>query len=169
MPEPTDSREALMRRALTLACVVAAFVAPGGIACTATPDIHQTDQAKSTACFDCHATAYEAVQTPPHVGVFPTTCGDCHATSAWTPAIDEHPEAKFPITTGPHANKAIGCADCHITSLGSDVGGQNTDCVHCHIGAHDTPAIDAVHAGVANYPGSMPTSPPTCLGCHPSG
>jgi hypothetical protein len=161
---------ALASRALALACAAAASVALGAVACTATQDdIHQSDQAKSMACVGCHFTAYEAVQTPLHVGVLPTTCGDCHGTSAWVPTIDQHPEAKFPIRTGAHANKAIGCNDCHIPSLGSDIGGRNTDCVHCHIGAHDAPAIDATHAGVANYPGSMPTSPPTCLGCHPSG
>ena len=123
------------------------------------------------ACVDCHFTAYEAVQTPLHAGVFPTTCADCHGTSAWVPTLDQHPEAKFPITSGSHANKAIGCADCHIPSLGSDVGGQNTDCVHCHLGAHNTPDIDSAHSMVSGYMGSMPTSPPTCLnaGCHPSG
>jgi hypothetical protein len=158
-------------RALALACALAASVALGGAACTGTQDIHQTSEAKSKACYDCHSTAYQIVQTPVHVGVMPTTCADCHSTNAWIPAAGGHPEDKFPITTGSHANPAIGCSDCHIASLGADTGGQNTDCVHCHLGAHNTPAIDSAHTGVANYPGSAPTSPPSCLnaGCHPSG
>jgi hypothetical protein len=155
--------------ALACACSLAGLAALG--ACTGTQDIHQTSQAKNKACYDCHATAYQIVQTPKHDGIYPTTCGDCHATTWWVPAAGGHPEAKFPITTGSHANAGILCSDCHIASLGSDTGGQNTDCVHCHLGAHNTPTIDSAHTGVANYPGSAPTSPPSCLtaGCHPSG
>jgi hypothetical protein len=156
--------------ALAFVCAAAASISLEG-ACSNTDDIHQTAQAQQKACFDCHAVAYNLVTTPVHAGVFPTTCGDCHSTSQWIPAAGGHPESKFPITTGSHANKAIACSDCHIASLGSDVGGQNTDCVHCHLGAHNAPSIDSAHSGVANYPGSAPTSPPGCLnvGCHPSG
>ncbi|MGH7298272.1 MAG: hypothetical protein ACRELB_25255, partial [Polyangiaceae bacterium] len=149
--------------ALAVACTIAALLPLGGAGCTGIQNVHETAQAKNKACFDCHATAYDEVQTPVHAGVYPTTCSDCHSTNGWSPAAGGHPEAKFPITTGSHANAAIGCGDCHIASLGSDVGGQNTDCVHCHIGAHNTPAIDAVHASVSGYPGSTPTSPPSCL------
>ncbi len=156
-------------RALALALAAAGSLAI--LSCGGNDDIHLTEQAKSKACYDCHATAYELTQAPVHSGVYPTTCVDCHSTVAWIPASAGHPESKFPITTGSHANKAIGCADCHVSSRGSDTGGQNCDCVHCHIGAHETPAIDATHAGVAGYPGSSLTSPPSCLksGCHPSG
>ena len=156
--------------ALSMACSLAALVALGE-GCAGTQDVHQTELARSKACFDCHSSAYNLVQKPLHLGVYPTTCGDCHATTAWSPAAGGHPEAKFPITTGSHANAAIGCADCHIASLGADTAGQNTDCVHCHVGAHNTPAIDAVHTTVSGYPGSAPTSPPSCLnaGCHPTG
>jgi hypothetical protein len=149
-------------------CLLAAALA-GAPACSGTDDIHQTAEAKSKACFDCHSTAYESVQTPLHAGVYPTTCSDCHATTGWVPA-GGHPEAKFPITTGSHANKAISCPDCHIYSLGSDIAGQNTDCTHCHIGAHNAPALDGLHTGVTGYPGTPP-SPHSCLaaGCHPSG
>jgi hypothetical protein len=151
--------------------VFAAVVTTDGVGCAGTQDIHETSEAKSRVCFDCHSSAYAIVKTPVHQGVYPTTCNLCHSTTAWIPASQGHPESKFPITTGSHANKAIGCADCHIAALGSDVSGQNTDCVHCHLGAHNTPAIDAVHAGITTYPGSAPTSPPSCLqaGCHPSG
>jgi hypothetical protein len=157
--------------ALPTPCALAACAAIFGAACAGTQDIHETQQAKNKACFQCHSTAYDLVQTPKHVGVYPTTCSDCHSTIAWIPAAGGHPEAKFPITTGSHSNPAIGCSDCHIASLGADTGGQNTDCVHCHLGAHGTPAIDAAHTSVANYMGSSPTSPPSCLsaGCHPSG
>jgi hypothetical protein len=153
-------------------CGFAAIVALDGAGCAGTGDIHSTSEAKSKACFDCHSEAYQIVKTPVHVNVYPTTCNLCHSTNAWVPASQGHPESKFPITTGSHANKDIICSDCHIASLGSDVGGQNTDCVHCHLGAHNTPAIDATHAALgAAYPGSAPTSPPSCLkaGCHPSG
>jgi hypothetical protein len=158
-------------RALGLACVVATVASMFVAACTGTDDIHRTDAARSKACYDCHSTAYQVVRTPKHAGVYPTTCSDCHSTTAWVPATGGHPESKFPIRTGSHANKAIGCADCHIASRGSDGNGFNCDCVHCHIGAHETPAIDAVHKAVAGYPGSMLTSPPSCLksGCHPTG
>lgn len=155
--------------ALLVACALSPLLALGN-GCASTDDIHRTAEAKSKSCYDCHSTAYAVVKTPVHEGLFPTTCADCHATTSWIPAAGGHPEAKFPITTGSHANKGIACADCHIASLGSDVGGQNTDCTHCHLGAHNTPAIDAVHAGIPNYPGA-PASPHSCLnaGCHPSG
>lgn len=161
----------LRSSALAVACSLAALAALGSAACTGTQDIHQTSEAKSKQCYDCHATAYDIVQTPPHAGVLPTTCSDCHATTGWVPAAGGHPEDKFPITTGSHANAGIACNDCHVPSQGSYAGGQNCDCVHCHLGAHNTPAIDATHAGVAGYTGSTPTSPPSCLtaGCHPSG
>ena len=162
---------ALSSHTLVLACVVGGCAALSGAACAGTDDIHQTEEAKNKACYACHSTAYQVVQAPKHVGVYPTTCADCHSTTAWIPAAAGHPEAKFPIKTGSHSNPAIGCADCHIASRGTSAGGFNCDCVHCHIGAHNTPAIDAVHSGVTGYTGSMPTSPPTCIaaGCHPSG
>ncbi|HEY2517971.1 MAG TPA: hypothetical protein VGI39_44175 [Polyangiaceae bacterium] len=154
-----------------LGCVcLAAALAALAPACQGNEDVHQTQEALSGACYDCHSSAYQVVKTPVHVGVYPTTCADCHTTTAWIPAVSGHPEAQFPITTGSHANKGIGCADCHIASLGPSTGGQNTDCMHCHLGAHNTPGIDATHAGIAGYPGT-PASPHSCLnaGCHPSG
>jgi hypothetical protein len=157
--------------ALVLVCASAALAAFGGAACSGTTDIHQTSTAKNKQCFDCHSTAYNLVTNPQHAGSFPTTCADCHSTTAWIPAAGGHPEDKFPITTGSHANAGITCGDCHIAANGSDTGGQNCDCIDCHIGAHNAPAVDALHSGVSNYPGSTPTSPPSCLqsGCHPTG
>ena len=157
--------------ALCVGCALAATALLAVASCSSNDDIHLTQGAKTKACYDCHSTAFQTVQTPKHVGVYPTTCAECHATSWWVPASTGHPESKFPITTGSHANRAIGCADCHVLSQGSDMGGQNCDCIHCHIGAHVTPAIDTVHTGIAGYAGSTPMSPPSCLksGCHPTG
>lgn len=153
-----------------LTSALAAVLASYGGGCTTT-NIHDTSQARSEPCVHCHSAAYNQVQTPVHVGVYPDTCADCHNTSAWSPATGGHPEAMFPITTGSHANKAIGCNDCHIESLGPDIGGQNTDCVDCHIGAHTTPSIDSAHTTVAGYTPSSTSMPHSCLaaGCHPSG
>jgi len=154
-----------------LCCALGAVAALAIASCASTNDIHLTEEAKSKACYDCHSAAYELAQTPKHLGLYPTTCAECHVTRGWVPASSGHPESKFPITSGSHSNKAIGCADCHIAAQGPDTGGQNCDCTHCHIGAHVTPTIDAVHIGVSGYPGSTPTATPSCrgVGCHPSG
>jgi hypothetical protein len=124
-----------------------------------------------TACVGCHLANFQASTFPGH-NMFPQTCADCHTTTAWTGASGgTHPEANFPITTGSHANAGIICTDCHISALGSPVAGKNTDCVHCHLGAHNTPTIDATHTmlNVAGYPGPNATSPNFCLSCHPKG
>jgi len=157
--------------ALGLLFPLAAAASLAVASCVGNDDIHLSPEAKTQACFSCHASAYQLAQTPKHLGVLPTGCANCHATRGWIPASSGHPESKFPIASGSHANPAIGCADCHIASQGSDVGGQNCDCTHCHLGAHDAPDIDGVHTGLAGYLGSAPTSPPSCLhsGCHPSG
>jgi hypothetical protein len=157
--------------ALAFTCLCMTGAAVWGPACTGTQNIHDTEAVRGEACYSCHTAAYMQVQTPKHVGVYPTTCEVCHSTTAWFPAAGGHPEAKFPILTGAHHNAAIGCTDCHIPSLGSDVLGQNTDCVHCHIGAHQTPAIDGAHTTVKNYVPSSASMPHNCLtaGCHPMG
>ena len=151
-------------------CVFAAIAGSSGTACN-NPNIHDTDQASGQPCANCHITAYKLVQNPKHRGVLPETCENCHSTTAWIPASGGHPESKFPITTGAHANKAIACNDCHIASLGEDSAGQNTDCIHCHLGAHTIPSIDAAHTKVAAYMPASTSMPHSCLtaGCHPSG
>jgi hypothetical protein len=126
-----------------------------------------------TACAGCHAADFQraVMMFPVHSG-YPMTCDGCHSTTLWTGASGgTHPEARFPIKTGSHSNVAIACADCHIAALGSPVMGQNTDCVHCHIGAHQRPAMDAAHArlNVAGYPGPNAASPNFCFSCHPKG
>lgn len=154
-----------------IACALAAIAPLAVASCGGNDDIHLTQEAKGKTCYQCHSSAYALAQAPKHQGVYPTTCANCHATRSWIPAAAGHPESKFPIATGSHSNQAIACADCHVASRGPDTGGRNCDCVHCHIGAHETPAIDAVHTAVNGYPGSSPTSPPSCLGsgCHPRG
>jgi hypothetical protein len=125
-----------------------------------------------TACAGCHSADFQtAVGKVSGHSAFAQTCADCHTTTAWTGAGGgTHPEANFPITTGSHS-KGIACADCHIASRGSPVGGQNTDCIHCHLGAHNQPAIDTVHTNlnVAGYPGPNASSPNFCLPCHKKG
>jgi hypothetical protein len=122
-------------------------------------------------CVGCHLANYKSSPYPTH-NTFPQTCGDCHNTTDWAHVNGGiHPENKFPINTGVHSNAGISaCADCHIASLGSPVKGANTDCIHCHLGAHNQPAIDAAHASLgAQYPGANASSPHFCLSCHPSG
>ena len=124
-----------------------------------------------TACVGCHLADYQGSTFPGH-DMFPQTCADCHGTTAWTPASGGvHPEANFPIATGSHFSTGIICTDCHISALGSPVKGQNTDCIDCHLGAHQEPTIDATHTllKVPNYPGPNAASPNFCLSCHPTG
>lgn len=150
-----------------LAAAGLAFAFGVDVGCTQT-NVHDTPAATGTPCVQCHAAAYENVQTPVHKGVYPQTCGDCHGRASWT-AAGGHPEANFPIKTGAHASPAIQCSDCHISSLGAATGGQNTDCIHCHVGAHTITTVDATHAGIAGYTKANPATPHSCLGCHPKG
>ena len=122
-----------------------------------------------TACVGCHLAQYEASPYPSH-GTFPKTCASCHITSNWTTvSAGIHPEAKFAITKGPHSI-GVGCADCHIAEAGSPVLGANCDCIHCHLGAHNAPAIDSAHTGLgAAYTPSASAPPSSCRNCHPSG
>ncbi len=130
-----------------------------------------------TACQNCHMAAYNASTAPMHSS-FPKTCGDCHTTSFdWgvaglQPGRGEHPNNLFPISGGLGShNNGIGCTDCHNADAGSPVKGQNCDCIHCHLGAHNSPAIDAVHAslGAAYSPTTNTTTGTYCLVCHPHG
>jgi hypothetical protein len=121
-------------------------------------------------CVTCHLADYQNSTYPVH-DTLPQTCPDCHTTAGFKPATGGyHPEAVFPIQTGSHSNPAIGCNDCHRSSLGSPLGGQNTDCIHCHLGSHNRPAIDAVHTAFgAAYPGPDPSSANFCRSCHQAG
>jgi len=118
-----------------------------------------------TACSGCHLADYNASPYPNH-NTFSKTCTDCHSTNAWKPASGTgHPEAKFPIQTGPH--KVFTCAECHDSKLGPN-GKGNADCVGCHTGQHTRAKMDAKHQGKNGYPAG--TAPPNfCLDCHPDG
>jgi hypothetical protein len=138
-------------------------------ACAPEANVHDTKQAKSQGCIYCHTAAYLTVKTTKHyVGAgdpsnYPITCNDCHGTNAWVPTVGGggHPEARFPLTgASKHNNAAIKCADCHKASLGENTGGQNTDCIHCHIGAHTI---------VGGYTPASEAAPNSCLGCHQAG
>lgn len=156
------------------ALFVASSALVATVSCTQQVNVHETKEAKSQGCINCHVAAYLNVQTPVHVNVNPVTCQDCHSTVAWVPATGAggHPDAKFPISSGAHHSPAIGCADCHIASQGSSTGGMNTNCIACHIGAHNTPFIDSdpAHASNASYMMKQATgNPHFCLDCHPAG
>jgi hypothetical protein len=125
----------------------------------------------STACADCHAADYAKSTYPGHQ-TFPKTCTDCHDAQAlaWAPAIEgPHPEAKFPLTA-PSQHAGAACMDCHKPALGASKAGQNTDCIDCHAGSHQRPAIDQVHISkdILGYP-SGPQPVNFCLNCHPLG
>jgi len=154
-----------------LPALVAAIAAAA--ACAPETNVHETKQAKSQLCIMCHSAAFVQVQNPIHVGEKPVTCQDCHGTKAWIPTTGAggHPEAAFPIqaTTSKHHNPAIGCNDCHDASLGPSTAGANTDCIHCHIGAHTIASVDALHASVQGYTPANPSTPNACRNCHPTG
>ncbi len=75
------------------------------------------------------------------------------------PSEPEHPESRFPISRGRHAN--ITCRRCH--SRGGENTRDNTDCVQCHPRSR----YDRVHDGVSSYPGS--TAANFCVRCHTRG
>lgn len=72
----------------------------------------------------------------------------------------EHPESKFPISRGNHAD--IACADCH--SLPGKNSKANVDCVQCHKRSR----YDRIHARVSEYPlAAVPAN--FCVVCHTKG
>ena len=124
----------------------------------------------TTDCYGCHQVASDASTFPNHKA-FPHACLDCHAMSGWKPALAGlHPEAKFPLATGAHADARIRCQDCHILAKGASTAGQNTDCINCHMGSHLGAPMDVKHADlkVPAYP-LAPTTTNYCLACHLTG
>jgi hypothetical protein len=114
-------------------------------------------------CVACHLSDYEGAANPVHAGAFPTTCADCHRTDAWRPALGGvHPEAAFPIQSGPH--EGIRCLDCHNADLGPSTDGQNTDCTACHTRGE----MDDTHDEEPGYQWD-PMNHHFCLSCHPRG
>jgi hypothetical protein len=147
-------------------------------ACEPEMPVHERTSTKSKQCIECHYGAFVNVDDPRHAvqdgGSFlalkdPFQCATCHTTTGWIPANGSHPEQFFPITTGKHANPAIGCNDCHDPTKGPNTGGNNTDCIHCHIGAHTIPSVNAIHAAVGGYTPANEATPHSCLSCHPAG
>lgn len=122
-------------------------------------------------CVACHRADYESADDPVHMGSFSTECADCHQTEAWRPAVEGggHPEMAFPIDEGNHS--AFECTDCHNEELGGYGGGENADCVGCHVGTHAREEMDELHRGVQvpRYPHGQEAKPNFCLACHMSG
>jgi hypothetical protein len=117
-----------------------------------------------TDCVGCHRDDYDRSTFPDHQ-TFPLTCDACHTTSGWVPAFaGGHPEARFPVETGPHAG--LSCASCHDASLGTSAGGANTNCVGCH--EHERSRMADKHREVGGYRADDP-DPHFCLACHPGG
>ena len=125
-------------------------------------------QGTSTLCVDCHQSDYDNSPFPGH-SQFATTCEGCHTTAAWTPATGgNHPENAFPIESGAHSKYRNDCVSCHDSTLGSPVGGADTDCVGCHDGEHTRAEMDPKHREEPDYPqGAAP--PNFCLDCHADG
>jgi nitrate/TMAO reductase-like tetraheme cytochrome c subunit len=118
-------------------------------------------QGIATECVGCHRANYDASPYPGH-NQFALTCQDCHTTTAWVPASGgTHPEARFPITWGPHRD--IACADCHDTNV-SSVWATNSNCIQCHTRSH----MDRAHGEARRYAWDA-ANPDFCLECHPTG
>lgn len=135
-----------------------------------------------TTCASCHTTAAwspaTAPVTAPAPAVTPPARPPAPAVTAPAPARPRaptvtpptvtpsgvtppaHPESRFPIARGDHAN--ITCQRCH------DRGGpnrrDNTDCVQCHARAR----FDPIHDRVRQYP-SGAAAPNFCVLCHTRG
>jgi len=118
-------------------------------------------------CASCHLDDYTAATDPVHIDRMPDTCADCHTIEAWRPAVNlGHPEVFFPIERGDHSG--VRCIECHDPTRGSEVDGENTDCIGCHTGAHTEDAMADVHGGVGDYQ-FQSGAPNFCLSCHPDG
>ncbi len=126
-----------------------------------------------TACARCHGTAAwkparrpaaappAPPATPAHPAVGaprPRPVGG--ATPAPPSREPQHPEARFPIRAGNHAD--IECRTCH--DQGGAMGRDNTDCVQCHARSR----YDRIHRRVRDYPDGV-ASAHFCVTCHTRG
>lgn len=137
------------------------------------PELGSNVGGANSDCVGCHTGEHTRASTDGrHAGVTgypagtaaPNFCLTCHPSGSAASAA--HPETAFPIAMGNHTGMV--CGDCHDATLGSSIGGANTDCVGCHSGTHARAAMDTRHAGVSGYPtGAAP--PNFCLTCHPAG
>jgi hypothetical protein len=160
------------------------------VACMPTHDPAAVEKSGAT-CVDCHYPEYVRTEAdslgdpaiPDHPDYFdsshlspigryyPKTCADCHNTTTWF----GHPEAFFPLKTGPHASSSITCEMCHTPDANDyklDAFGANTNCTTCHRADEPldggpatmtTGHSDQVASGFAY------TSNNFCLKCHPTG
>ena len=145
----------------------------GGIDCF---DCHDPDRGPSTDgantdCVGCHTGEHaRGAMADVHRGIAeyvfdaarPNFCLSCH------PAGEAagHPDDRFPISSGAH--EGFACADCHDRAAGPDQGGDNTDCIGCHTGAHSRARMDDTHHEEGGYRW-QPDVPNFCLDCHPRG
>lgn len=124
----------------------------------ATPDASAEPARPSTP--ERPATQHRPVARPtPAPTPAPTPTPPPTPTPSPAPDAPAHPESRFPIARGNHAD--IRCQRCH-NRPGPD-GRDNTDCVQCHPRSR----FDDIHSRVRQYPGS--SSPNFCVRCHGRG
>ncbi len=87
---------------------------------------------KSTACYSCHQSSYNATTDPNHrLAGFPTDCALCHNTTTFAGATFDHAGTSFPLT-GAHV--ALNCSACHADGV---YDGKSTACYSCHQANYD--------------------------------
>jgi hypothetical protein len=116
---------------------------------------------KSTLCYSCHRTMYEAQRDPNHVVAgFDQDCTLCHNTTSFAGArFAQHDSLYFPIYAGTHAlGRWNLCSDCHTASSSSYA---PFSCFACHSRSE----TDSQHAGNGDYFYDSQA----CYSCHPRG
>jgi hypothetical protein len=143
-------------------------------------------------CVLCHKPQYDATGTaqypnsPAHApSGCSTDCALCHIAptaakpwDGWTNNIGgcNHPEATFPITTGPHVRPNVTCMSCHALP-DTPVGGANTVCATCHPSTEPFTGggtMASGHLDITTFDGyttapSGFTTQNFCLSCHANG
>jgi hypothetical protein len=85
---------------------------------------------KDTACYSCHAAAFQTATNPDHVAAgFQTDCSACHTTSTWLGARYTH--VNIPLSG---AHTGLQCDDCHGDGV---YAGKSTECIACHQADYD--------------------------------
>ncbi len=115
---------------------------------------------KTTDCYACHQADYAATANPPHGQLlYPTTCATCHTTDDWTGAAIDHDQRYFPIYSGKHRGRWIGCNTCHTNSSNF----TQFTCLTCH--EHSQQQMDDKHRGRSGYAYDSNL----CYQCHRNG
>lgn len=146
---------------------------PHHLACIECHDrtLGETMSGANVNCVGCHSGAHtEELAAVRHKNVpqyyydasSPSFCRACHPDGR---AKVEHPEDRFPITSGPHRYT---CFDCHKREPGSLPTAFDTDCVGCHAKAHGEAIAAVRHKNVPEY-AFEPGNPDFCLTCHMRG